>query len=97
MTLGGTGDRCRVTRGTSSGGAIFLKLGCEGRRVRRVEELDDEHARDAAAYLREDEDRGGRRGDAGERVGEHAADGDRGVREAGGGGEPVGGADVGAD
>ena len=35
--------------------------------------------------------------DAREAVGEHPADGDRWVGEAGGGGEPVGGADVGAD
>ncbi len=50
-----------------------------------------------ADELGDDEPGDGAGGDAGERVGEDPADGDRGVRERRGGGEPVGGADVGAD
>ena len=54
-------------------------------------------ASDAAHDLGADEGRGRGRGDPGEGVREHPADGDGRVGEAGGGGEPVRRADVGAD
>src|SRR5262249_57463534 len=61
-----------------------------------VERPDHQHGQGAAEDLGGDERRDGGGGDTGERVGEHAADGDRRVGEAGGRGEKVRRAHVGA-
>ena len=61
-----------------------------------IERADEGVGQGAADELREHERWDGRGGDAGERVGEDPADADGGVGEAGGAGEPVRGADVGA-
>src|ERR1700683_2683186 len=64
-----------------------LRRLCRGQRW--VQEPDEQHSGDPAAELRGDEYRGRGRRDAREAVGKHPADGDRGVGEAGGRGEPV--------